>query len=247
MKLVDKPNLPKEIFDQPVAPEMLAQAVRVHLANQRQGNQNAKTRAEIARTRKKLYKQKGTGGARHGDRKAPIFVGGGIAFAPKPRDHSLSLPVKMKRKAILGALTDKSKEKSVLVFSGMSTLSGKTVELASFLKTVEIDPSKKHQNLLILTDVHRENVLRAARNISGVTVIPVTLINPFEIIKADKILLMDEAVETIGTQPEVKVKVEVEKVQKSEKSTVKATKTAPTKTKVATKKVVKKAVKSAKK
>src|SRR3989344_6587757 len=100
MKLIDKPNLPKEIFEQPVTAQMLSQAVRVHLANQRQGTQNAKTRAEIARTRKKLYKQKGTGGARHGDRRAPIFVGGGIAHGPKGIKRILSLPRQLKRNAL---------------------------------------------------------------------------------------------------------------------------------------------------
>lgn len=207
MKLIDRPVLPKNVFASPVAPEMLSQAVRVHLANQRQGTQNAKTRAEIARTRKKLYKQKGTGGARHGDRRAPIFVGGGIAFAPKPRDHALKLPVSMRRKAIFGALTGKVQSKSVLVFSGMTDLSGKTSELAGFLKKVEIDPSKKHQNLLLLTDLHRDNVIRAARNLAGVTVISAELVNPYEIIKADKIILMEEAIETIN--PENSKKSEV--------------------------------------
>src|SRR3989344_2288597 len=137
MKLIDKPNLPKEIFEQPVTAQMLSQAVRVHLANQRQGTQNAKTRAEIARTRKKLYKQKGTGGARHGDRKAPIFVGGGIAFAPKPRDHSLKMGATMNKSAILGALSAKAQDKSVFVISGMADLSGKTSEMAKFLDGLE--------------------------------------------------------------------------------------------------------------
>src|SRR3990167_5036459 len=105
MKIVDKPELPKEIFAVLENPQLLAQAVRVHLANQRQGTQSALTRAEVSRTRKKYQKQKGSGNARHGDRKAPIFVGGGIAFAPKPRDYSLKLSDKMKKQAVFTALS----------------------------------------------------------------------------------------------------------------------------------------------
>src|SRR3989344_1497802 len=92
MKILDKTSFPKEIVQAEAKPQLLAQAVRVYLASQRQGTQSALTRAEVSRTRKKFQKQKGSGNARHGDKKAPIFVGGGVSFAPKPPPR-LPLPL----------------------------------------------------------------------------------------------------------------------------------------------------------
>lgn len=189
IKVIDQPDFPKEIFGVSVKPELLSQAVRVHLANQRQGTQSSLTRAEVSRTRKKLYKQKGTGGARHGDRKAPIFVGGGITFAPKPRDHSLSLSKEMRRKSIKGALTLKLKDKSIFVVSGFASLTGKTSELAKFLKTLDINEA----STFIITDEARSNIYRAGQNIRNVTVSPANFVNAYEMLKAKKIVLMEEA------------------------------------------------------
>lgn len=193
LKVIDSPDFPKEIFAVPVKPELLSQAVRVHLANQRQGTQSSLTRAEVSRTRKKLYKQKGTGGARHGDRKAPIFVGGGITFAPKPRDHRLSLSKEMRRKSIKGALTQKLSDKSIFVVSGFPSLTGKTNELAKFLKTLDINEA----STFIITDETRQNVYRAGQNIANVTVAPANHINAYEMLKAKKIVLMEEAFTTL--------------------------------------------------
>lgn len=229
IKVVDAPVLPKEIFAVSVKPELLAQAVRVHLANQRQGTQSSLTRAEVSRTRKKLYKQKGTGGARHGDRKAPIFVGGGITFAPKPRDHSLSLSKDMRRRSIKGALTQKLADKSIFVVSGFQSLTGKTSELAQFLKTLDINEA----STFIITDEARQNVYRAGQNIANVTVTPANHVNAYQLLKAKKIVLMEEAIEMLGkflvkdveepaTEPAEKVsKAKVAKPVVAKKSVVK--------------------------
>lgn len=182
MKVLEKPVLPKELFAVTAKPQLLAQAVRVYLANQRQGTQNAKTRAEINRTRKKLYKQKGTGGARHGDRKAPIFVGGGIVFAPKPRDYSLKLPTRMRQLALRVALSAKNKEKNVAVVSGLGKLTGKTKEVAK-----HFTPKS-----LVVTDKFQANVYQAARNLPDVTILPMNQLNVYEVLKADKIFFMEE-------------------------------------------------------
>lgn len=186
LKIVEKPDLPKEIFKGEVQPQLIAQAVRVYLANQRQGTQSALTRAEVNRTRKKVFKQKGTGHARHGDRKAPIFVGGGIAFAPKPRDYSLNLSGPMKLKAQIGALTSANAEKKISVVSGLGKLSGKTKELAKFL-------GEQSLNYLIITDQNRENIWRAGRNLENVEVVPVNQLNTYQIVRAKKLLIMEEA------------------------------------------------------
>ncbi len=184
MKLVENPTLPKEIFGVTAKPELLAQAVRVFLANQHQGTQSALTRAEVNRTRKKLYKQKGTGGARHGDRKAPIFVGGGVAFAPKPRDRHLSLSSAMRKKALLGALTLKAKEKNVLVLADTPKPTGKTKDLTKILSGTK--------NWLIATSGKDNLLFRSARNISGVTILPIHLLSAYHVLRADKVLIMEE-------------------------------------------------------
>src|SRR5207248_616028 len=98
-KASGKVSLPKEIFAETVNKKLLAQAVRVYLANKRQGNASTKTRGEVEGSTRKIYRQKGTGNARHGSIRAPIFVKGGIVHGPRPRDFSLGLSKKMRRKA----------------------------------------------------------------------------------------------------------------------------------------------------
>ena len=154
--------------------KLIAQAVRVYLANQRQGTQSALTRAEVNRTRKKMYKQKGTGGARHGDRKAPIFVGGGATFAPKPRDHSLKMPKQMRQKALEEALKLKKPEKIVL-----SKVDGKTKSLAGLIDT--------QKSALLITKDYNKKVYLAGRNIANLTILPKNQLNVFAILKAHKI------------------------------------------------------------
>ncbi len=212
MKLVDKPTLPKEMFNTTENPQLVAQAVRVYLANQRQGTQSALTRAEVAKTRKKYQKQKGSGNARHGDRKAPIFVGGGIAFAPKPRDHSLTLSDKMRKQAVASAFSSKNRAGEVVVFSDMAKLSGKTKDIAEFITT---------KKPLIVTDMYRENVYRAARNIQGVEVLPMNQVNVYEILRADKIIIMEEALEMKETKVVKEEKVEVKEAKTVQESKVK--------------------------
>lgn len=197
MKILENPELPKEVFQAEAAPQLLAQAVRIFLANQQQGTQSALTRAEVSRTRRKLYKQKGTGGARHGDRKAPIFVGGGVTFAPKPRDLSLSFPKKMKQKALFGALTLKVKEKNLWIVSGMDKLTGKTKELSSFFAGLTLN-KEKTSSWLIVTDTLRDNVYRAARNLAGGNVLPINQLSTYDVLKAGKIFLMAETLPVLA-------------------------------------------------
>ncbi len=105
-------TLPKSIFGIKADPALLAQAVKVYLSNQRSAKAKVKTRGEIDRTNHKIYKQKGTGGARHGSRAANVFVGGGVIFGPTGgQNYKLELPTKMKRKALLGAISQKAEDK----------------------------------------------------------------------------------------------------------------------------------------
>src|SRR3989337_4248642 len=112
----EKTVLPKDVFEKKVKPVILAQAVRVWLSNQRAANAKTKTRTEVSKTTAKMYKQKGTGRARHGSYSAPIFVGGGVAHGPTGGENwKLKLPAKMTKKALLGALSIRAREKKLIV------------------------------------------------------------------------------------------------------------------------------------
>ena len=126
-------TLPKEIFGEVVNKKLLAQAVRVYMANKRQGNASTKTRGEVEGSTRKIYRQKGTGNARHGSIRAPIFVKGGIVHGPKPRDFGLDLSKKMRRKALFSALSAKLQDGDVKVVSGFEKMTPKTKQFVSVL------------------------------------------------------------------------------------------------------------------
>jgi large subunit ribosomal protein L4 len=202
MKIIEDYKLNKDRMEE-VSPKLLAQAVRVYRANQRQGTSGTKTRSQVAGTNKKMYKQKGTGHARHSDAKAPIFVGGGVAHGPKRRNCSLELSQKMKQLAVKGALFLKNKEKKVITVSGLAKLSGKTKELAVFLQRIRARGERA--SALIVTNKILKNVYQAARNIQNVKVFPVTDLNVLEIMKA-KMILWDEEIDIEGKEKKAKSK-----------------------------------------
>ncbi len=181
-------KIPVELKKMAVQPALLAQVVKIYQANQRQGNHSAKTRGEVNRTNHKLYRQKGTGHARHGSRKAPIFVGGGVSFAPKPKDYSAGVSSKMKILSRLQALAVAGQQNRLSVVAGCADLSGKTKELADFFKTLEAK-----QKLLLVTDGVAKNVFRAARNLPFVTTTSLATLNAYEVLSARKVLIMEEA------------------------------------------------------
>lgn len=185
--------LPKEIFGQEINKKLLAQALRVYMTNQKMFTAKTKTRGEVKGSTAKIWRQKGTGRARHGARTAPIFVGGGITFGPIPRKVRLELPKKMKRKALISALSDKMIDKEVMGVSGLEKAAGKTKEM---VRLVEKIADKK--SALIVTGEKLDNVVRAARNIKGVDVLPVNQINAYEILRHKFLLLTKEAVNALG-------------------------------------------------
>jgi len=229
IKILDNFELPKEMTRK-VSPELVAQSVRAFLANQRQGNQSALTRAEVNRTRKKIFKQKGTGHARHGDRKSPIFVGGGATFAPKPRDYSQSISQKMRNLAKLGALSMKKEDSTLLVASGLDKMTGKTSEMAEFVAKVR--ENSPRLTVLVVTDILRDNVVRAGQNMAYVQVITWQMTNAYDLIRANKVVLMEEALGTIEKSDSKSSPVESPKtVKTSSKPVKKVTKTVKTKSK----------------
>ncbi len=183
MKINEDYQFNKDFFKVEVSPKLLAQAVRVYLANKRQGTQSTLTRTNVTGTNKKMYKQKGTGHARHSTAKSPTFVGGGVAHGPHPRDFSLNLPQKMRQLALKGALTAKLKDKKITAVSGLDKLTGKTKELAGLIK---------ENNTLIVTNGMIKDLVQAGRNLSEVTIMPFSDLNAYEVLKARSILWDDQ-------------------------------------------------------
>lgn len=167
-------SLPKE-FSQKENLKLLAQAIRVYEERQHTGLAKAKTRAEVARTKKKWYSQKGTGGARHGARSAPIFVGGGVAHGPRPLRRELTLPQRIAKKALSVALSLKAKEAKVTVVRGLASLK-KTKEANDLLKKLGKD--KRFTFVL----VNGKSAVNAAlRNLKRVDVVSWRDLNAYQV------------------------------------------------------------------
>jgi large subunit ribosomal protein L4 len=192
-KVSGKVSVPAEMFGDKVNKTLLTQAVRVYMANQRQGNASTKTRGEVDGSTAKIYKQKGTGRARHGSKRAPIFVKGGVVFGPRPRDFGLSLPTKMKRKALFSALSAKVQDKTLTVVEGFEALDAKTKKFVGAL--VKLGLTDKKQNLLLVTDSKAVKVKRAGQNVPGVLFAGATRLNAYEVLRSKRLVIMKEALE----------------------------------------------------
>ncbi|OGK18046.1 50S ribosomal protein L4 [Candidatus Roizmanbacteria bacterium RIFCSPLOWO2_12_FULL_40_12] len=181
-----------EIFDKKVSEKLLAQYVRVYLANQRQGNASTKSRADVNLSKHKIYRQKGTGKARHGAKSAPIFVGGGITFGPKPRDFSLNFNKKQKKSALFGALTLAFQKQNILGLVDSATeVKPKTKEVAAFFKKLNLENKRV---LFVLPKLEKNNLVLAARNISNVKLMDARSLNTFEVMKQEKIIFLKNAI-----------------------------------------------------
>lgn len=192
-------GLPKEIFAVKVNPELMAQAVRVYLANQRTAGAKTKTRAEVNRTKAKWYRQKGTGKARHGSRAANIFVGGGIAHGPTGgQTYKLKMSQKAKKAALFSALTDKLKNKKILVIEGLEKVKPKTKEMAKTLEKLQPKADRpRAEKILIVMPKVIDNVIRAARNIEGVSLEQANLLNTYEVLNNKEIIFMKEGIDKL--------------------------------------------------
>jgi len=189
---VDTLNLNDAVFNTEVNASVLHEAVKNYLANQRQGTHAAKTRAEVRGGGKKPFKQKGTGRARQGTIRAPHFVGGGVAFAKKPRDFSYALPKKVKRLAMTSALSSKVKANELVVLDEFQLNEIKTKSVLDVLKNV--NAGKK---TLVYTLEVNENVYKSARNIEGVKATFVGEINVYDILNANTLVLTKAVVQKI--------------------------------------------------
>jgi large subunit ribosomal protein L4 len=172
--------------------DILQRMVRYQLAKRRSGTAQVKDRSEINATTAKIYRQKGTGRARHGSKKAPIFRGGGKAFGPKPRSHAIDLPKKVRALALKHALSAKAKSDTLIVIDSCELKEAKTKELK--LRFVKLGFGSV---LIVDGSAVNEGFVRAARNLPEVDVLPVQGINVYDILRHEKLVLTKAAIEAL--------------------------------------------------
>ncbi len=184
-------DLNDSIFAVEVNEHVMHQAVVQYLANQRQGTQSALTRAEVRGGGKKPWRQKGTGRARQGSIRSPQWTGGGVVFAPKPRDYSFKLNKKVKRLALKSALTTKLNENKLIVLDELALTEIKTKKMAEVLKNVNAGKA------LVVLEEGNTNAVLSARNLSDVKTAGVSTINVYDILKYDSLVVTKAAVNKI--------------------------------------------------
>jgi len=190
-KAAGKVKLSDDVFGLEPRADILNRMVRYQLAKRRAGTHHVKTRSELDATGKKFVRQKGSGGARHGDRKAPQFRGGGKAFGPNVRDHAHSLPKKIRALALRHALSSKAKSESLIIVDDAKS-DGKTKTLRGQMSGLGL------ANALVIGGAEIEdNFAQASRNIPNVDVLPVQGINVYDILRRDKLVLTKAAVEAL--------------------------------------------------
>lgn len=185
-------DLSEDVFGVEARADILQRMVNYQLAKRQAGTHKTKPRGEIAGTTKKFGRQKGGGGARHGNRKSNIFIGGGKAHGPVVRSHAIDLPKKVRRLALKMALSSKSASEQLLVLEDAKSKDGKTGGLRKQLDKLGIN------NALIIDGADLdENFARAARNIAHIDVLPAQGINVYDILRRDKLVLTKAALESI--------------------------------------------------
>ena len=167
--------------------------VKQYMANQRQGNAKSKERSEISGSTRKLGRQKGGGGARHGDINSPLLRGGGRVFGPKPRDYSFKLNKKVKQLARKSALTYKAQENAIVVVEDFNLDAPKTKELLAIAKNLKVDGKK----MLFVMPETNKNVYLSARNLQRADVIEAQNVNTYKVLNADVLVITENSLKTI--------------------------------------------------
>ncbi|MDR2578643.1 MAG: 50S ribosomal protein L4 [Chitinispirillales bacterium] len=186
-------NLPESVFAAEVNEAVLHQVIKSYLANQRQGTAKTKTRAEVSGGGKKPWRQKGTGRARAGSNTSPIWVRGGKAFGPVPRDHYTVIPRRLKKLALVSALSSRAKDEKVMVIDALACAEPKTKAIAAMLEAMNLSGKK---NLLIIDCDGVKNVYLSSRNIRDLDIRPVNEINALDIVNSENIIFGGEGLIT---------------------------------------------------
>ena len=190
-KEVGSMELDDAVFGVEINEHLVHQAVVLQLANNRQGTQKAKTRSEVSGGGRKPWRQKGTGHARQGSTRAPQWTGGGVVFAPVPRDYSFKMNKKEKRAALKSVLTSKVQENKFIVLDELKLAEVKTKEMKKVLDNLKVN------NALVIIGDDSENVALSARNIAGVQTASVNTINVFDMLKYNTIIATKSSVASI--------------------------------------------------
>ena len=185
-------NLPDTLFAAEYNEALIHEAVVAYNANQRQGTKSTLTRSEVRGHAKKPWRQKGTGRARQGSRKGPQWTGGGIVFAPKPRDFSKKLNKQKRRGALVSALSAKLKQNEVTVLDKFEFSAPKTKEAVSFLNAFKFD-----KNVLVVNDVNDKNIKLATANIQSLSVEEALNLNVYEVVANKNIVITQSAIKQL--------------------------------------------------
>ena len=191
-KEVGSMELNDAVFGVEINEHLVHQAVVLQLANNRQGTQKAKTRSEVSGGGRKPWRQKGTGHARQGSTRSPQWTGGGVVFAPKPRDFSKKINKQAKRLAFLSALSTKLAQNEITVVDEFKLNEVKTKEIQNFLNAFKFDKS-----VVLVTEDKNEDVLRAGANIPTVSVTTADLLNTYEVVANKNVVLTKAAIKSI--------------------------------------------------
>ena len=186
---VSEMELSENLFGAEINEHVVYQVVKNHLANKRVGTQSAKTRAEVRGGGAKPWRQKGTGRARQGSIRSPQWKGGGVVFAPKPRDYSYTVPKKIRRLALKSVLTDKVNEGNLVVVDDINLTEWKTREFAKMLSALKVG-----KKALVVTKDNSPEVVRSGRNIKNVKIAFVGTMNVYDILNANTLVLTRDAV-----------------------------------------------------
>ena len=190
-KQVDTIELSDAVFDVEVNEHLVHLAVKQQLAANRQGTQKAKTRSEVSGGGRKPYRQKGTGHARQGSTRAPQFTGGGVVFAPVPRDYTISMNKKEKRAALKSVLTSRVQENKLYVLDELKLGEIKTKDMKNVLDSLKVEGA------LVILNENDQNVILSARNLAGVKTALTNTINVYDILKYGNVVVTKDAVKKI--------------------------------------------------
>jgi large subunit ribosomal protein L4 len=191
-KKVDTTELPAQIFEAPIKRDLMHQALVRQLANARLGTHKTKSRGEVRGGGRKPWRQKGTGRARHGSRRSPIWVGGGKVHTPRPRDYSLKMPRKMRRAALRSALSVKASQKEIVVLDELAFQHEKTKEMAAMLETLVGNSSA-----LIVLPASDENVEKSVNNLASAKTLRANYLNVRDLLGYERVILPLAALEVI--------------------------------------------------
>jgi len=183
-----------KIFAAKVSPRLMNQAIRVYLANQRIVSAQTKSRGEIKVSKRKIYRQKGTGRARHGSRNAPIFVGGGKAHGPTGKqNYKLKIAKKMKRLSLFSALTSRFQDNDIIVVTGLGKIRPKTKNMVKFLKKVK----QENKKIILILAEPVINLARASTNLSGLNIVIAQNLNTYQVLNAATLIFTKKAIKSL--------------------------------------------------